>query len=377
MLALLLASGRHYSAAALVAGGIVVFGTALRLSPFGLPGAWVSLLGLVLGALVLGAVMLVRVGQGRLTPNERFGGHAGHMRTSRRFQSSVAIAAVVPLGVAIVILPQRTGPAQADRATTASDLFVDEPSTGQHPTDQQNRIGRHPELMPAHDVGADPEPSAAAARSADGVAPAGSVQHQSSGFGAGPQPTDWAQLEAGRPWQPESPWLEVTPLDVSEQGSRDPEQYAAVIDRFDVDGHRRYDYEHSNTYCNIFAWDVTKAMGVEIPHWYDENSGLETPLGEGIEMSANRMDAWFDAHGAEHGWRGISAAEAAIAAASGHPTLALWRNPNPSRSGHVALIRPESEPGELLIAQAGASNFSMGRYEDVFSNITPRFFTHD
>ena len=53
-------------------------------------------------------------------------------------------------------------------------------------------------------------------------------------------------------------------------GNRSAANYNAVLDQFSVGNNPRYARRNGNTYCNIFVWDATRAMGAEIPHWVDQ-----------------------------------------------------------------------------------------------------------
>ena len=105
------------------------------------------------------------------------------------------------------------------------------------------------------------------------------------------------------------------------------------------------------TYCNIFVWDVTRAMGVEIPHWSREGK-------ERHEVRANEMAELLRKHGRALGWKSVSADDAQKMANRGCPTIAIWQNPDYPKSdaaGHVAIVRPGSVgfPEGPAIAQAG------------------------
>ena len=107
----------------------------------------------------------------------------------------------------------------------------------------------------------------------------------------------------------------------------------------------------TSTWCNIFVWDVTCAMGAEVPHYVDE-AGRTERVGEGVEVTANATARWLETYGAAQGWREEGEREAARAAEAGMPALAVWHNT--SGHGHVAVVVP-GRNGKLHIAQAGAS----------------------
>jgi hypothetical protein len=69
---------------------------------------------------------------------------------------------------------------------------------------------------------------------------------------------------------PVEQWKPATPAITSDQSLRSPELYRAVIDQFQVGTAERYrPFRNGNTYCNIYVWDVTRAMGAEIPLYTD------------------------------------------------------------------------------------------------------------
>ncbi|HYI00066.1 peptidoglycan-binding protein [Hyalangium sp.] len=168
------------------------------------------------------------------------------------------------------------------------------------------------------------------------------------------------------------------PVDAPLQGSpsdRNAATYADVIDQFGVGSNPRYQPRDGNTYCNIFAWDVTKAMGAEIPHWVD-GAGNPTGVGQGRELDANGGHLWLQNQGPAHGWREVSAEEAQQMANQGHPTVASWHNPG--GIGHIGVVRPGeiNERGPAL-AQAGARNFNDGHVKDSFGNANVKYFVND
>ena len=66
----------------------------------------------------------------------------------------------------------------------------------------------------------------------------------------------------------------TTPPIQSNETNRSVALYNNVINQFAVQYNPRYTQVYVNgtltkTYCNIFVWDVTSAMGAPIPHWVD------------------------------------------------------------------------------------------------------------
>jgi hypothetical protein len=151
--------------------------------------------------------------------------------------------------------------------------------------------------------------------------------------------------------------------------------YASVIDQFDVQYNPRYAIWYNpnthkyDTYCNIFAWDVTRAMGAEIPHWED-SSGNRMDDHTGFEMGAGNqlgdathgigmgMLTWLRTYGNSFGWTKLSTASAAQSwANSGKPVIVIGNGGD--NLGHVAIVRPGTVDPTLgpATAQAGATNF--------------------
>ena len=168
-------------------------------------------------------------------------------------------------------------------------------------------------------------------------------------------------------------WVPLQPKIVN-SGVRSRENYDAVINQFDVENNERYrpyrrknsgEITWSDTYCNIFLWDVTRAMGAEIPHWVDINTGepREYPnVTNAKELDANGIATWLDTKGKEYGWREVTAEEAQARANEGKPTVGVWKNPN--GIGHVVVVRPapdNANSGEVYLAQAGSKNFNCGK----------------
>lgn len=181
-------------------------------------------------------------------------------------------------------------------------------------------------------------------------------------------------------------------------GERSPEAYNSVIQQFDVENNPRYKAGNGKTWCNIFAWDVTSAMGAEIPHWVNEKGEPSYRGAKGAyEMNANLTAKWLKEHGEAYGWEEVTAKEAQEAAERGEVAVAIWYNnskvikdANGSRktifddknhwthdwgaSGHIAIVRPK-DPGSTIksldgvyIAQAGSSNFSYHIVEKGFTD---------
>lgn len=167
------------------------------------------------------------------------------------------------------------------------------------------------------------------------------------------------------------------PLTNSAPEGRDPNTYAQVINQFAVGDNPRYARRNGNTYCNIYAWDVTRAMGAELPHWRRHDGTPAQPFEQGAyEMNANGTARWLNQHGERYGWRQVSAEEAQAHANRGAPAVAIRENPG--GIGHVAVVRPgEMTDRGPCIAQAGGRNFNEGNVRDVWRRSAPQYWVHD
>ncbi len=187
---------------------------------------------------------------------------------------------------------------------------------------------------------------------------------------------------------PKQSWKAATPAVSGDENSRTPEALREIIDQFGVESATRYEpFRNGSTYCNIFVWDVTSALGCEIPHYIDSETGLPRrwpDVSGAWEMNANATYDWLQKSGGDYGWREVSAEQAQQWANEGRPAVTAWKNTS-GGSGHVQVVCP-SEDGKydgirgVTVAQAGAqvtnythisSTFTRSQLKDV------RYFIHD
>lgn len=180
------------------------------------------------------------------------------------------------------------------------------------------------------------------------------------------------------------PWLPLTALLTSGSACRTAELLLRVVAQFGLGSAARWLKHVSalpngdkdvDTYCNVWLSDVTKALGCEIPRWWQRGALL-------VQLSANDQCRWLKNDGLRHGWRPCSVSEAQARANLGYPSVATWLNPSVhpetklELSGHVALFVPDrGEPG-LFIAQAGITCFSRGTLSSGFGARNVLCFTH-
>lgn len=166
--------------------------------------------------------------------------------------------------------------------------------------------------------------------------------------------------------------LPATPGFRCSESCRGVGHYLACAAQFHVATEPRYSPRDGNTYCNVYAWDVTCAMGCEVPHWVD-GAGNPCAPGYGHELTINAAIDWLRSDaGLERGWREVNAAEAELRAGAGHPTLATYSAPH--GHGHVAVVLPSTLGPR--IAQAGARNFFDRPMAEGFGSLPLAFFSH-
>ena len=168
-------------------------------------------------------------------------------------------------------------------------------------------------------------------------------------------------------------WLSVpawVPIDIpSAKLTLGPEKYRHVLRDLQVEKSPRYKARDGLTYCNIFLWDYTRAMGCEIPHWTFKDGSDATPGAQGaLELNANRTIDWLDKHGPNEGWVDADRQTAFDAASRGHVVVVGWHSKSP-KPGHVAVLLPEG-----TIAQAGRRNFVGETIEQGFGKLPVRYW---
>ncbi|HEX8139853.1 MAG TPA: LysM domain-containing protein [Pyrinomonadaceae bacterium] len=172
----------------------------------------------------------------------------------------------------------------------------------------------------------------------------------------------------------------ILPPLTNDPGKRQRNIYDQVLNQFAVGHNPRYIRTGQATFCNIFTWDVTRAMGAQIPHWINSASQIMEPFTSGAsEVNANGTQRWLENFGSAHGWNQTDEQGAQAAANQGKPAVAVRRNPIAGRHGHIVMVRPGSINSRgPATAQAGSSNFNMGHLRDGFADLPNiKFFKHE
>ena len=167
-------------------------------------------------------------------------------------------------------------------------------------------------------------------------------------------------------------WRRAIVSVTSAPNDRTPERLLEVVRQFDVEASPRYQAWPGQTWCNVFVWDVTSAMGAEVPHWVFPD-GRPAPVGVGSELNANQVALWLS-RAQWLGWSATTSELACVAAGLGEPVVLAWRNP--AGHGHLAVGLPTPPGSPLLIAQAGARNFVGRPYTEGFGKVPVSFYLH-
>ncbi|MBE6843998.1 MAG: hypothetical protein E7510_14455 [Ruminococcus sp.] len=165
-------------------------------------------------------------------------------------------------------------------------------------------------------------------------------------------------------------------------GKRSSQNYNKIIDQFNVAKNPRYRVTNGSTWCNIYAWDVMRAMNVPFSHWIANGKPLtykEAKKTKGAyECGVTRHLKWLNTYGSKYGWRKVSANEAQKRANKGYPTLVM------NTSGtHIAVVRPETSKYKYstnnpVISQAGAYNVNYGKVKTYFGTTNNLvYWTHE
>jgi hypothetical protein len=152
-------------------------------------------------------------------------------------------------------------------------------------------------------------------------------------------------------------WRPTVPNVTSDLSNRSPERYRSVINQFRVETSERYrPFRNGATYCNIFVWDVTRAMGAEIPMYTDHATGdprIYPDIRGARNMGATAMCDWLSTHGSRFGWQEVDAVTAQRHANQGRPAVT-----SAGSLGHVQMVCPSRDGGfdpirGVTISQAG------------------------
>jgi len=188
----------------------------------------------------------------------------------------------------------------------------------------------------------------------------------------------------GEVYLPLEIWKPAVPAIINAEGERDPAVYRAVLDQFNVEKAGRYKpFRNGYTYCNIYVWDATAAMGAEIPHYTDPLTGEPRyyPDIRGTnELGAIGIDTWLRKYGEAYGWRETDAETAQRYANEGKPAVTTA-----GEVGHVQMVCPSNDGGfdelrGVTVAQAGSKVTNYTHISGIYSAAglkSVRYFIHE
>lgn len=146
---------------------------------------------------------------------------------------------------------------------------------------------------------------------------------------------------------------------------RSPARLMAIVAEHHLRGFARYQPRDvtgdgkPETWCNLFAQDVSEAMGAPLPR----------------RTTANGLYAWLQSDDARvKGWEETTQHIAQRMADEGQLSLAVWLNV--LGPGHIAVLVPSLGELGCWIAQAGATRFSRAQLRAGFGDLPVQFFSH-
>lgn len=160
-------------------------------------------------------------------------------------------------------------------------------------------------------------------------------------------------------------WKAVIAPIQSQQGQRSAALYQKVLAQFDVGNNPRYEPDGPDkTRGHIFIWDISRAMGCEIPHFVGAK-----------ELSLSQTCDWLRHEGPMRGWRKVSDDEVFGAAKLGYPVIAV---PREIRLKHMAFIAPQEPLGpKPLCTGAGLKRGAGLPLVDVLGARLVDYFGHE
>jgi hypothetical protein len=156
-----------------------------------------------------------------------------------------------------------------------------------------------------------------------------------------------------------------------------------VLGWLDVEHSQRYAPTNSNTYCNIYAYDVAYCCGVYIPRvWWNEKAfqqiknGLKPqPVYEKMvtELNANALTDWFENYGESFHWKRVLDIDILQKEVNtGMLGFIVAQRINLNRSGHIVAIIPETSDHH---AQRDANNNIISPLQSQAGVVNKQLFT--
>ncbi|CAN5115878.1 hypothetical protein BH11PLA2_BH11PLA2_37790 [soil metagenome] len=140
-------------------------------------------------------------------------------------------------------------------------------------------------------------------------------------------------------WGADAPKLTATAL-------ANREKIDKVFDKYT----EKYAPKDGKTYCNVFASLCTEELGAKVP-----------------QKLANLQYAWLLKEGKDAGWKEVKPEEAQKQANEGAIVVASWKNPDPAKHGHIAVVRPYADHAFSIEKGPRISQFGSNNKKDVFA----------
>jgi hypothetical protein len=160
-------------------------------------------------------------------------------------------------------------------------------------------------------------------------------------------------------------WKALVPPVTSVPGKRSAKLTSQVIAQFAVGTNPRYEPSAGKPHGHIFVWDVTRAMGCEVPHFLGAR-----------ELSLAQTVDWLRHEGPMRGWRRVADHDALEVCQTGTLVLAV---PRDIKVKHIAVVEPQAPPSDFRPRVTGAGNKRGGLLTlvDCFGTRLTDYFTHD
>jgi hypothetical protein len=132
--------------------------------------------------------------------------------------------------------------------------------------------------------------------------------------------------------------------------------------------------EGKHTHCSQFAASACDRLNIY----------LLRPPEHRATLLANAQYDWLPSEGGSKGWMPVADGAAAQAAANrGEVVVAVYKNADPKKSGHVAIIRPSTKSEAEIkaegpqVTQAGGTNRNSTSLKQGFANHPHAFADHE
>lgn len=159
-------------------------------------------------------------------------------------------------------------------------------------------------------------------------------------------------------------WKAVQAPLQSAPGKRSKAEYAQVVLQFGVTNNPRYaDDAPGKGRGHIFVWDVSRAMGCEIPHFVGAK-----------ELSLVQTCDWLRHEGPMRGWKRLNDYEVIEAANAGYLVVVM---PKDRANRHIAIVAPQEDTNRPLLTGVGLTRSNGAQARELFGTQPLECFFHD